>query len=88
MFALDDDQRPKVRFSGYVLTKYKQTNNGSELWVEPEALHDFWLTIPVDSRYLQQGVSGKAPNWNPLVGRRRLEPSKRMYRCGNCCYMK
>ena len=31
VFAAEDDQRPEVRFCGYVPTRHRQTNNGAEL---------------------------------------------------------
>ena len=65
MFATNDDQGPEVRFSRYFPTKYKQTNHGSEWWATVEAVQGVWvpkLAIVTDSRYLQQGASGKAQN--------------------------
>ena len=43
MLAPDYDQGLEVRFSGYVPTKYRQTNNGSESWAALEALQGFWI---------------------------------------------
>ena len=60
MFEPHDDQGPEVRFSGYVPTKYMQTNIGSELWAALEVLQGFWvpkLAILTDSQYPQQGAS-------------------------------
>ena len=56
---------PKSGFQG-IPTKYRQTNNGSELWAALEALQGFWvpkLAILMDSQCLRQGASGKAQNW-------------------------
>ena len=63
VFATKDEQRPEVRFCGYVPTCHRQTNNGAELWAALEALQGFLvpkLAILTDSQYLQLGVTGRA----------------------------
>ena len=63
VFAPEDEQRPQVRFCGYVPTRHRQTNKGAELWAALEALQGFWvpkLAILTDSQNLQLGATGRA----------------------------
>ena len=63
VFATQDEQGPEVCFCGYVPTRYRQTNNGAELWAALQALQRFWvpkLAILTYSQYLQLGATGRA----------------------------
>ena len=66
VFATEDEQGPEVRFSAYVQTRHRQTNNGAELWAALEALQGFWvpkLAILTVSQYPQLGATGSAQHW-------------------------
>ena len=77
VFATKDEQGPEVRFSGYVPTRHRQTNNGAELWAALEALQGFWvpkLAILTDSQYTQLGATSgaqhrKSKGWTTTSGK-------------------
>ena len=76
LFAPDDDHGPGVRFSGYVLAKYTQTNNGSKLWAALEALLGFWV-LKLQFRPTLS-TCNKVPVVKPTIGNSRGVGQRRL----------